>query len=218
MRGQHPQNPRRLLGGFRKNRAYGDSLGYNYLIDFSPWRRMDCLRGVGVKWGDGAVCRCGTSGLEVTSVPGQQTPSSQQMQGLTPSPVVPIPGDPLNPLVLPTLSLPFPISEHRFLGCYLVQTLPTQLGRLRPGEAGRARVIQRVADQAGPPTPFSPHDPGSGLQISTVPSSFPSDFPCPLPRLPGTPVPPGSPGPPGGHLLHAVSGRGHGPGHYVMIR
>lgn len=68
-----------------------------------------------------------------------------------------------------------------------------------------------MADQAGPRTHLSPLDPGSGPQISTAPSSFPSDFPCPLPRLPGTPVPPRLPiARLRGrllHLLHAVSAR-----------
>lgn len=171
-----------------------------------------------MKWWDRAVCRWGTSDREVTGVPGQQTPSSQQTQELTSSPAVPPTGNPLSPSMLPTLSLPLPISEHRLSGCYLVQTFPIQMGRLRPGEAGCAKVTQHMADWAGPQTLLSPCDPGSGLQINAVPSSFPSDFPCPPPQTSRNPSSSWIAWAARGHLLHAVSGRGHRPGHYVMIR
>lgn len=170
-----------------------------YVMDFTLENRLS-------GGGGGAACRRGTPRGSDGGVRPAIPHPRRLNRGTTPC-------GPPSLSELPSLSLSQPLNT--LLGCYLVQAPPMQMGRLRPGEANSAGAAPHTADPAGPRTHLSPHDPGSGLQISTAPSSFPSDFPCPLPRLPGTPVPPRLPI---ADCACSTSSMPSAHGHYVMIR
>lgn len=161
-----------------------------------------------MKWWDRTACRRGASEREVTGVSG-----STRLKGWYLLLLSPLLGDPPSPSVLPT----FPLTLSVSTGFLAVAFPPVQMGDYSPDMQDVQSHTAHTADWArlGPTSPLSVW----GL-VRRLAQGLPPSFRLSLPP-PQTSRNPSSSriaGAAWGHLLHAVSGRGRRPGHYVMIR